>query len=346
MINKDLAKKALSFLKDSRRSLVLGHLKPDGDAISSIIAISLILKKLKKESYAFSEGKASDLFNYLKGFDSIHSNFFELKKDLNIKNNLIEFFDLIIVLDCGSLARTAIVDDILKFKEQGGKIIEFDHHPKIDNYADIELREASLASTTELIYYFIKENKIEFDQDLAEAILTGILTDTGNLLYPSANESTLKVVSKTLLAGARYNKLLTYTAQAKDSYTMKLWGFVLNNLKINRKYNIAISVVSRKDLENILGNKELDPGLESELFSGLAGFLSNLKEAKAVLLLYEGANGFIKGSLRSTSSGYRVDKLARALGGGGHKRASGFGIKGNLERLGTNWKLVDSDLRV
>lgn len=343
MINKDLAKKALSLMKGSRRSLVLGHLKPDGDAISSIIAISLILKKLKKESYAFSEGRAPDLFNYLKGFNNIYSNFFELKKDLNIEKDLIEFFDLIIVLDCGSLARTGIVDDILKFKEQGGRIIEFDHHPKIDDYADIELREASLASTTELIYYFIKENKIKFDQDLAEAILTGILTDTGNLLYPSANESTLKIVSKTLLAGARYNKLLNYTAQTKDSYTMKLWGFVLNNLKINRKYNIAISVVSRKSLENILENKELDPGLESELFSGLAGFLSNLKEAKAVLLLYEGANGFVKGSLRSTPGGYRVDKLARALGGGGHERASGFGIKGSLERLDTNWRLVDTE---
>jgi len=333
--------KAYEMMVSATSILIIAHLRPDGDALSSVAALRLIAKELNKKTACYCQQKNQQLFDYLPGFQEIESDWELLQKKHGFAGNIADKFDLVIVADCGSLARTALVSEIKEYKQQGGKIIEFDHHPRIDDYADLEIRYPELSSSSELIYRFIIANKIKLSRELADCVLTGILTDTGNLLYPSASEDTLKAVADTLTAGAHYSKIVSYTLKNKDMAVVKMWGLALERLKINPRYQMAIAVITREDIKNILGAEGLDSASESDLFSGLSGFLSNLAGAKAILLLYEEANGYVKGSLRSTSNGFMVDKLARALGGGGHERASGFSLSGHLEKIGNNWKLVN-----
>jgi phosphoesterase RecJ-like protein len=332
---------AYQMMRSAKRILIIAHLRPDGDALSSVAAIRLVAKDLFKDTACYCKDKNQELFNYLPGFSKIESDWNQLKLDQGVKTSLIEKFDLVIVNDCGSLVRTALVEEINEYKSRGGKIIEFDHHPRIDKYADLEIRYPELSSTAELIYRFIIANNIKLSKELADCILTGILTDTDNLLYPSANQDTLKAVASALTAGAHYSKIVRYTLKNKDMSVVKMWGIALDRLKINQRYQVATSVITRQDIQEILGNENMDSAAESDLFSGLAGFLSNLAGAQAIALIYEDINGFIKGSLRSTSNGFMVDKLARALGGGGHERASGFSFPGHLEKRGDYWIVIN-----
>lgn len=331
---------AYQIMQNSARVLILGHLRPDGDALSAVCALGLIVTNLGKEVSLFCQDKNQTLFDYLPGFTDIladKADLLRLTSAGSLKNN----FDLIIVADCGSLARTGLVEEILAFKKQGGLIIEFDHHPQIDNYADLELRQPELSSTAELVYNFIASNRIVLTRELADCILTGILTDTGNFLYPSASDATMQAASAAMEAGAHYAKIVNYTLRNKDVAMIKLWGLALERLYLNARYQVAISVLTRADIVNSLDTANMDNAAESDLLSGLAGFLSNLAGAKAVALLYEDRNGVVKGSLRSTPDGFLVSDLARALGGGGHERAAGFALPGRLEQRGVNWVVIN-----
>lgn len=338
----DKLQQALILMRAAKRILIVAHLRPDGDALSSVAALRLISLALGKEVGCFCQGKNPELFDYLSGFSEIEGDFDNLKKRAGLENNLRDYFDLLIVADCGSLARTALSEEIMAFKNSGGRIIEFDHHPRMDDYADLEIRFPELSSTAELVYKLITVNRLDFTQELADCILTGILTDTGNFLYPSASDSTMQAASAALAAGARYNKIVNYTLRNKDMGMIKMWGLALERLKLNSAYQIAVSVITRKDIADIFGQDNLDSAAESDFFSGLAGFLSNLSGAKAIMLLYEDGRGFVKGSLRSTPNGMLIDGLARALGGGGHERAAGFALPGRLDQADGYWIFLEN----
>ena len=333
--------KAYEMMRLSRRILFVAHLRPDGDALSSVLALRLIASGLGKESFIFCKDKNPNLFDYLPGFSEIHTTLDSLQQAVGRGEDWLQYFDLLVVADCGSLARTALVEEIKNFKKNKGKIIEFDHHPRIDDYADLEIRFPELSSTAELIYNFIVVNKIVFGRDLADCILTGILTDTGNFLYPSASDATMQAASASLEAGAHYTKIVNYTLRNKDMAMIKMWGLALDRLHLNTRYQMATSVITRDDILQIFGSDNFDSAAESDFFSGLAGFLSNLAGAKAIMLLYEDQRGLIKGSLRSTPDGFLVDKLARALGGGGHERAAGFSLPGRLIQREKDWLIAN-----
>jgi len=141
--------------------------------------------------------------------------------------------------------------------------------------------------------------------------------------------------------GAQFPKLLNSTWRNKNFLEMKLLGLALGNLKVNKKYNISFSILPYEDLENI---KKDYTFLSSDIFGDIAGFLSSLSETDIIMLLREEEIGYIKGSLRVGASrpGIKADvnKLASIFGGGGHKKASGFLIKGNIIKEGSNFKIV------
>ncbi len=325
--------KAYSKIKNAHKVLLIGHINPDGDALSSLGVFLEILENLNINSLAYCAGKKSDIFDYLP-----HS-----EKIINDKEAIgsLENFDLIITLDCGSLSRTDLTKEILALKltKPQTYIIEFDHHPKIDDYADLEIREPQKAATAEIIYNFLKENKIVINKNIANCILTGILTDTGNFLYPITSDENIEIASKMMSLGAQFPKIINNTLRNKNLLTMKLWGMAIDNLRINTKYNIAYSVVTKEDLMTLGSEKDLANYLNSEMFGDIAGFLGNLADVKAVMLLREDG-GNIKGSIRTSQPDVDISGLARYLGGGGHPKASGFSVSGHIIKKGNSWEII------
>ena len=313
--------KAYSCIKKAKQILLVTHDRPDGDALASTCALIEALSSLEKKYQAFCLNEPPAQFDWLPHVENISAD----KDNLNFSQ-----FDLIIALDCGSLSRTNLSREITNRSRQQ-VVIEFDHHPKVDDYADIEIRNPAASSTAEILYYFFKYAKIKLNKNTANCILTGILTDTGNLLYPSTTDKTIKIVSEMLLYGARYPLVIANIAENKSLNAMRAWGQALNNLQINKKYNFAFSVLAYDQINKAKAS--------DEEFEGIAGFLSNLYGVKGIVFLREYEPGKIKGSLRAGNSEIDVSRLATKLGGGGHKKASGFSIDGKLKKTANGWQI-------
>ncbi len=319
---KDKYIEAYKKINSAKKILLVTHNRPDGDALSSVSIIAEYLTSIKKDWSAYCFNKPPFQFYFLPHVKNIIYN----KADIKFQD-----FDLIIASDCGSLGRTKLVDEI-KNRKKYQSVIEFDHHPKIDNYADIEIRNDTSSSTGEILYYFFKYNNLKINKNIANGILTGILTDTGNFLFPSTTENTINIASEMMMHGAKFPMIIENTWRNKSIEAMKIWGTALNNLKINKKYNFAYSVLTIEDTKN---KNATDEELE-----GIPEFLSNLYGVKGLVLLREQEDGKIKGSLRTSKNGINVSKIAKTLSGGGHKKASGFSITGKLKKHKNGWEIV------
>lgn len=325
-------KLAYQKIQEANNILLVTHKRPDGDALSSSCIISLLLQKMNKKHLAFCPDPPGSIFSFLPSIEKIDSDPEITKSTPENKNNPKNFynFDLVIVLDCGSITRTNLIKQ-LENKQPYQTILEFDHHPNEEGYSDLEIRNPNAAATTETLYHFFRINQLKIDKDVATCILTGILTDTSNFLNTGTTKESIDISSKMVSYGARFPKITKKTWQNKSLTSMKLLGVALNNLKINPKYKIAFTVLTKKEIDTYIKNEEI--------FDSITGFLGNINGVKTLLFLREEKKGNIKGSLRTYIPGLDISKLANYLNGGGHPQASGFMIHGNIVKEGNSWKI-------
>jgi phosphoesterase RecJ-like protein len=317
-MDSSLFTKAYTLIKNSNNILIATHADPDGDAIASACLMAEVLKLAGKKYTVYCHSRINDQFNFLPHLEEF--------KDLLDNFN----FDLIIVLDCGNLKRTKLEKKIIG-RKANQLLIEIDHHPKAEDLSDLEIRDSAAAATTEILYYFVKANKIKINKNIANCVLTGIMTDTGNFLYPSTSPQTINIASEMLKAGARLPQIMENTWRNKSIASMKAWGKAMSNLQINQKYNLAFTILHAEDVPDEVTEEDLD---------GMSGFLSNLGKVNGLMLLRELKDGGIKGSLRTSKPNVDMSLLARILGGGGHARAAGFTVTGKLEKTESGWKIV------
>lgn len=324
MLNTFTYNKIYAKIKESKNVLLVCHERPDGDALGSMCAMIELLENLnergsKKNYFAYCADAPSLNFYYLPHIEKISSDKSKFK---------FADFDLIIALDCGDLRRTRLIEEI-KNRNTSQLVINIDHHPKIDDFADLEIKNPEAASTTELIYDFFKENRIKFNKKIANCILTGISVDTGNFLYPSTTDKTIQISSEMLSYGASFPKILERIWTNRSLAGLKVLGRAMNNLEMNKKYNLAFTVLTLEDTE----------GASEDDLEGISNFLGNLRGVKAVLILFEKPDGKIKGSIRSSDPKADISLLACELGGGGHAKAAGFTIEAKIEKTNGKWKI-------
>jgi len=324
-------------IKNARKLLIVSHVNPDGDALSSVCIFLELAHLLNIEAEAYCHDKKVSAFSYLAHESKISS---DKSKILPLTS-----YDVIVIVDCGSLSRTNLESEIKEVQNSVDRpyIIELDHHPKIDDFADLEIRQPEKAAAVEVIYNLLKENKVNFNKNIASAVLTGILTDTGNFLYSSSSNINIAIASEMLGYGAQLPKIINHTLRNQNLLTMKLWGLTMDNLRINETYNLAYSVITKDDIDNLLKlgtTEEIERYLNYDVYGDIAGFLSTLSEVQAIMLLREEEFGKIKGSLRTSRSDVDISGLAQKLGGGGHAKASGFVIAGHIIKNDSGWEIV------
>lgn len=313
-----LLTKAYNQIKKADNILITTHERPDGDAISSACAMAEILTLLGKKFTIFNVDSPSTQFNYLP----------HIEKFVNHLENFNH--DLTITLDCANKTRTGLADYLASRKPEQ-YVIEIDHHlDDNDDYADITIREDTAASTTQILYKFAKANKIKINKNIANCILTGIITDTANFFYPNTSPETITIASELMARGAKLPQIVEKTWRNKSLAAMKIWGKAMSRLTINPKYNFATTVLTKDDVDENINEDDLD---------GISGFLSNLHDVKGLLLLREEKDGWLRGSLRTADPNINISKLAQVFGGGGHAKASGFKLKGAIEKTSTGWQV-------
>lgn len=316
-----ISKKIFQKIIRANNILITSHCQPDGDALGSLTAFIILLNQLKKNYRAFCDGIIPLHFSFLPQINQIVNN----KNQLNFQN-----YDLVIILDCGDLKLTDLTDELNKNDEL--YLINIDHHTSNSHYGDINLVLPTTASCTEVITELFRHNNVKINQAMATCLLTGIITDTNNFANPTTSQASLKTASYLMSCGAQLNQIINKTLRNKNLSALRFWGKIINRLTYNRQTNIVSTVITNQDIK--LNN------ISEHDTNGLIGFLNTTIEARAVLLLKENTPGIIKGSWRSNNAYTDVSKLAKMLGGGGHRQAAAFTIEGQLRYNGNGWEIV------
>lgn len=320
---KNPVEKVISKLKAFEKVLLIIHENPDGDTLAAATVLYKILKKIGQSPALVCRDKVPKPFLFLEEIDKI-------QHDL-----LFGDFELVIVVDCGDLKRTGFPDRLKKHVNQKKKcLINIDHHPKNDLHkiANINLVDFNASSTSEIVYELCEQLGIVIDKGMSTSLLTGIYTDTGGFKHANTTVKTLKIASDLMKNGAKIKRITQNISMNKTVPAMKLWGIVLNRMRRNETFGIISSVIMQDDL---LKCRATDDDL-----AGAINLINTIPEAKAAILFSETKDGKIRASIRTENDQVDVSRLANIFGGGGHKKASGFTLNGQMKFNDGAWEII------
>ncbi len=308
-----LFKKIDETIRKADKVIVISHQNPDGDALGSLLGMRYYLKHQNVKHNLFCVSPIPEYLKFLPEVDNISNDEKILIGDLQY----------------------AGVDNYIKKLANLPTIINIDHHPTNQYYGHINLVHPKSSSTAEIIFHFIDYLRLPFNKDVATQLLTGILTDTGSFSNLSTTPSSMEVSSRLMAHGARVKEITQNAFQNKSLAQLQLWGRALSRLKEDKNTGIITTVLTQKDFDEL--------NMDDDSSEGIANFLNSVEKARAIMVLREKSDGTIKGSLRTTMPNVDVSKIAKFFGGGGHKKAAGFTIKGKLEERESSWKVIPAN---
>jgi bifunctional oligoribonuclease and PAP phosphatase NrnA len=309
--------KAKSFLETHHNFLLASHARTDGDDLGSMLAITKYLQSMGKKATPAALGGVPESLKFLP------------LQQMVIEEIPNDNYDAIILFGCNKKERTginAIVNAPLP-------VLNIDHHPDNQNFGDVNMIDATKSSVAEFVYDFLVYLKAPIDTDIAKCLLTGILTDTGSFMHSNTQPSTLMAAAELMKHGARIDKIHEFTYKSKDPRTMKAWARAIENTRVDTKNRIAISVMTEEDLKEI-------GDVDNDAFGGFVETLNKIPGTRFAVFLRQDGD-IVKGSMRSEERKETdVAELARILGGGGHKLAAGFEVKGKIRKQADgSWKV-------
>lgn len=305
-------------INKSKNVLLFAHSNPDGDTAGSVLAFKEYLESL---------GKKADIACYdpLPQFlETLTQHIFEFPEHLDLKS-----YDAIIGCDSVERGFSSVLDSLTK----DTVTVIIDHHPDITISADVVIIDSKRSSVCEIIYeYFISEN-IRISKNIATYLMIGILGDTGNFQHSNTTSRVMEISADLLKKGASVSKIIQASFANKKISTLKLWGRAFEKAKINQTSGLITTVLTEDDIAECNATTE-DVGQ-------VASILNTVPGTKFSLVLSERGDGIIKGSLRSEEyKGVDVSEIAHLFGGGGHKLASGFEVKGKIVETKDGWEII------
>lgn len=290
---------------------IVPHENPDGDAIGSALGLAEILAGYGHKVDIVSP---NDYPVFLKWFAS-EINIIKYRNNKKAGKEAINNADILICVDFNDASRAGILEKkVLKFSKT--KIL-IDHHPYPTNFCDFTISETSYSSTAELIFDVISQIGLDknINKNAAEALFTGILTDTGSFSHNTSRPNTFKVVSELMKFGIDTQKIQSGVFHNFSVTRMKLLGYCLNEkMQVFPEYRAAVITISKEELENF----DFKPG-DTE---GFVNYPLSIKNIVFSVLFIE-KEGLIKASFRSKGN-FPTNKFAKKyFNGGGHLNASG-----------------------
>ncbi len=235
-------------------------------------------------------------------------------------------YDLIITVDTGDVSQLG------KFYEDNTElftkipVINIDHHASNTGFGKINHVDIMASATTEMVFPIIEElEKVSgqqlMDEDVATLLLAGIITDTGSFQNANTTPKSFAVSAQLIRHGARQQEIIQHVFKTKRLSTLRLWGRILSNIKVDQKHKMVWTVISRKDFDDTQSKDEESGNIIDEL-------MTNAPDTEVVLILKEKADGgIVSGSLRTTTASVDASAIAGLFGGGGHVQAAGFKLK-------------------
>lgn len=298
-------------LEQAHKVVIIPHTNPDGDAVGSSLAFWHILRNIGKEATVLLPNNFPDFLNWLDGSESVVD--FELSNKK--AKSVLRDADTIYILDFNDFERSAgLVNLLKKFK---GNTIMIDHHPDPVAPCNLVISYPEVSSTCELLFRLIERSDLlhNIDKNAADAIFTGMMTDTGNFSYNASDPETYRIIARLLEIGIDKDVIHSNVYHTFSEDRWRLIGHSLRDkMVIIPQYQTGYISLTKHELDRF----NFQPGD----IEGLVNYPLMVKGIVFCALLME-KDEIVKMSFRSKGS-FSTNLFARAhFNGGGHNNASG-----------------------
>ena len=292
-------------LEKAKNVIIASHVRPDGDAIGSLLGLGLALRdKGKSVQMVLADGVPSS-FRHLEG------------SDLIVKEPTAEC-DTFITVDSADFKRVG-----KPFENFAQPHINIDHHKTNENFGEINLIESEEVATAAILARHLPEWGYDITRPIAAALLTGIITDTLGFRTSNTNASALRLCAMLLETGVDMAELYMKSLVKKTFPAARYWGAGLSHLEQKNGIVWATLTLSDRKLAGYSGNDDAD----------LINMISAIDGNKVGMIFVEQSDNHVKISWRALEPGIDVSQVAKHFKGGGHAAAAGADIPGGLNEI-------------
>jgi phosphoesterase RecJ-like protein len=294
--------RAAKLIADSSEIVVISHERPDGDAVGSLLALTLALKEKGKQVWSILDEGLPEKWQFLPGADLI-------------QRELPDGEHLIITVDAADNHRIGGLDiDRVD--------VNIDHHPSNTLFGTINLVDPTAAATTVVLHRLFPELDLPINTEIASNLLTGLITDTLGFRTNSVNPETLRIAAELIEAGADMSRLYRKAMLGLSYEAAHYWAHGLSRLEMRDGVVWSSLLVSDRTQANYSAADDAD----------LIDVLTTIEGPRIAVLFIEQSVGSVKISWRALP-GVDVSQIASNFGGGGHELAAGAKIEGDLQEV-------------
>jgi bifunctional oligoribonuclease and PAP phosphatase NrnA len=294
-------------IKAGDRFLLTTHENPDGDALGSLLATHRILEALGKDSVMFLAAKEFPLpveYRFL----PLEEVFHEPPADISDR--------VVVFLDCGNIDRMPV--DFLTNGDN--RVINIDHHHDNTRFGTINLVDVDASCTAEIVFDLAGLLGVDLTSEIANALYVGLVTDTGKFMYENTDARSHRMAAGLIEAGVEVNEVYRRLYEHAPPEKLKLLARALEAIRLSDGGRLATTYISQEDYTATGATAALTEGIIDHLRT-----IDGNVVAAVVRDQGEGGRAARKVSMRSTDGRVDVSAIARVHGGGGHRRAAGFG---------------------
>ena len=285
--------------------VIASHVRPDGDAIGSLLGLGLALHDAGKSVQMILVDGAPASFKHLAGSELI-------------KKEPVGGHDTFITVDCADFKRTGKV-----FENFGQPDINIDHHKTNENFGKLNLIEAEEVATSAILTAHLPEWGYKITQPIAAALLTGIITDTLGFRTSNTTPEALRQCATLMETGVDMPEIYMRALVKKTFPAAKYWGAGLSSLESKNGIVWGTLTVADRKAAGYGGNDDAD----------LINMISAIDGNKVGMVFVEQTDNHVKISWRALEAGVDVSPIAKHFQGGGHAAAAGADIRGSLSEV-------------
>ena len=297
------------------RFLLTTHENPDGDALGSLLGMHRILEALGKDTVMFLAAKEFPLpveYRFLPLEEVFH------EPPADIADRMVMF------LDCGNIDRMPA--DFLQHGDN--KVINIDHHHDNTRFGAVNLVDVDSSCTAEIVYDLAALLDVQLTPAIANALYVGLVTDTGKFMYENTDARSHRMAAGLIDAGVQVNEVYRRLYEHAPIEKLKLLARALEGITLRDDGRLAVTYISTEDYAVTGASEALTEGIIDHLRT-----VDGTVVAAVVRDPTDGGRAAGKVSMRSTDGRVDVSAIARSHGGGGHRRAAGFGTDLEYEQI-------------
>jgi phosphoesterase RecJ-like protein len=302
-------------LREHDRFLVVTHENPDGDALGSLLAMTLALRQLGKDALMFLSGDAPLPREY--AFMQLDGLRRELPDDMEER--------VLVAVDCAKGDR---IGPDRAPEERAKVVVNLDHHHDNSRFGDINLIAPEASSTGELLRDVFRELGVELTAEIAEPLYIALVTDTGRFQYSSTTPKSYRLAAELIEAGADFHAVFRQVYESLELAKLKLLARALDRTRVLEGGRMIVSYLLRTDFAEV--------GAVEAYSEGIIDFLRAVEGAELAVLIREpprDTGPARRVSLRASIDELDVSAIARAFGGGGHRQAAGFSSEASIDEI-------------